>query len=169
MQLITLKRTILILGLFIFAYAGLSLWTPKEKGGIPKMDFNAFEPILHQDNDTVYVINFWATWCKPCVKELPDFEKLNAEYKNQKVKVILVSLDFPNQHEQLLVPFVEENRLRSGIIHLTDVDANKWINKVDPGWSGAIPATLVYKGKNREFHEAQLNYEKLKSIVEPKL
>ena len=140
----------------------------KNPDRIPRMDFDTFESLLHKDNDTMYIINFWATWCKPCIKELPDFEKIGTEYNKQNVRVILVSLDFPSKHEELLLPFVEKNDLQSEVIHLTDVDANKWINKVDPTWSGAIPATLIYKGDFRKFHEGQMNHEKLKAIVESK-
>ncbi|MEZ5148962.1 MAG: hypothetical protein R2759_18295 [Bacteroidales bacterium] len=93
----------------------------------------------------------------------------NTEYEDQKVSVILVSLDFPNKYEQLLLPFVKEKNLQSQIIHLTDVDANAWIDKVSPEWSGAIPATLIYKGNDRGFYESQMNFEKLKSIVKTKL
>ena len=44
----------------------------------------------------VYLIDFWATWCKPCIKELPAFEELNARYQDKGLKVVLVSLDFPD-------------------------------------------------------------------------
>ena len=136
---------------------------------IPQMSFEEFEPLLKMDNDTVYVINFWATWCKPCIKELPDFEKLNKDYKNKNVRLILVSLDFPNKLEELVIPFIEEKKIKSEVIHLTDTDANKWINKVSPLWSGAIPATLIYKGGSAEFHEESMTYEELKKVVESKI
>jgi len=67
--------------------------------------FDDFEPILHQDTDTTYVVNFWATWCGPCVKELPYFEALHKSYKNQPVKVVLVSLDFEKHIVRKLLPF----------------------------------------------------------------
>ncbi len=56
--------------------------------------FEDFEYLLEKDNDTTYVINFWATWCLPCVKELPEFEEINQHFKDKKFKMILVSLDF---------------------------------------------------------------------------
>lgn len=133
---------------------------------VPKLTFDELEPFLHNKNDTVYVINFWATWCKPCIKELPDFEKLNKEFKDDKVKVYLVSLDFPNKHEELLLPFLKKNNIESQVIHLTDTDANSWIDKVSPLWSGSIPATLIYKGNSAEFHESTLTFNELKNIVE---
>ena len=69
---------------------------------IPALNFEALEPFLKKENDTLYVVNFWATWCKPCIKELPAFEKINSEYKSQKVKVLMVSLDFPEHMEKQL-------------------------------------------------------------------
>jgi thiol-disulfide isomerase/thioredoxin len=133
------------------------------------LSFDDFEPHLHYKNDTTYLVNFWASWCNPCVKELPAFERIGKEYSEKKVRVILVSLDFPNQVESRLVPFIEKNGLQSDILVLNDPDANKWINKVDPQWSGSIPATLVYKGENRTFHEGVYSYEELKKIVDRKL
>jgi thiol-disulfide isomerase/thioredoxin len=136
---------------------------------IPSMSFDELEPMLQQTNDTVYIFNFWATWCKPCITELPAFEKINKEYEKRKVKVYLVSIDFPNKHEELLLPFIKNNHIRSSVVHLTDTDANLWIDKVSPQWSGSIPATLVYKGNSREFYEKSLSYVELKNIVESKI
>ena len=152
----------------------LTVWvgtfcTRTHEMNISKLSFEEFEPLLNKDNDTVYVINFWVTWCKPCIKEMPDFEKFWAEYKNKNVKLYLVSLDFPNKHEELLIPFVEKHNIKSEVIHLTDTDSNKWIDKVSPLWSGSLPATLVYKGNSAEFYETTLTFEDLKRIVEQKL
>jgi thiol-disulfide isomerase/thioredoxin len=163
-----LNKWVCVILLLVISWS-ISSCSYEQEQGIPQMDFSEFEPYLEKENDTVYVVNFWATWCKPCLKELPDFEKVNAEYSQRKVEVILVSLDFPNQHDNLLVPFVKDNNLKSRVLHLTDVDANKWIGKVSEEWSGAIPATLVYKGSDRTFHESVMTYEQLKSIVESKL
>ncbi len=130
------------------------------------VDFDQLEPRLHHENDTTYIVNFWATWCKPCVNELPDFERLAAEYKNDKVKFLLVSMDFPQQLETQVLPFIEEHKLKSEVILLFDPNANVWINKVSPKWSGSIPATVVYNKNFRTFHEGSYSYEELKSIIE---
>lgn len=135
-------------------------------GNIPVHDFKSFEPLLYLNNDTTYVVNFWATWCKPCVAELPYFEKLQEEYKDKKVKVLLVSLDFSTQIEKKLVPFMEKRKLKSEVIVLDDPDANGWIDKVNPKWSGAIPATVIYQGKKRGFFEQSFeNYEDLVAVM----
>ena len=57
---------------------------------------------IDNTSDTVYVVNFWATWCKPCVEELPDFEKANQDFATQKVKVLLVTMDFKEDLEKIL-------------------------------------------------------------------
>lgn len=127
-------------------------------------NFDGFQKFLEQKNDTIYVVNFWATWCAPCVKELPYFDQLNAQYKN--VEVLLVSLDFPNQYETKLKPFVEKNNIQSKVIALDDVDMNSWIPKVDKDWSGALPATYIYKNEESKFFEQSFTYDLLKTEVE---
>ncbi len=130
--------------------------------------FDDFEPILHQDTDTTYVVNFWATWCGPCVKELPYFEALHKSYKNQPVKVVLVSLDFEKHIVRKLLPFLNKNDIQSEVVLMADGKANNWIDKVDPSWSGAIPITLVYKGDKREFYEKEFHSEEeLVNIISP--
>lgn len=111
---------------------------------------------FNKSDNKVHVINFWATWCKPCIKELPYIDALTDKYKD-KVKVTLISLDFPRKLDTKLKPFITQNNLKSEVILLDDGKVNEWINEVDPSWSGAIPATLLfYNGKKlffeKEFH-----------------
>jgi thiol-disulfide isomerase/thioredoxin len=131
-------------------------------------EFSTLEPLFHQENDTVYVVNFWATWCKPCVKELPYFEELHNTLGSKKVKVLLVSLDFPDQIQSKLIPFLHDKQLKSDVHVLTDGDMNSWIPKVNKDWSGAIPATLVYNKKQRAFYEQSFDsLEDLTTILKP--
>jgi len=130
---------------------------------IPSLNFSEMEPYFNKKNDTTYVINFWATWCKPCIKELPYFEKITESYKDQKVKVILVSLDFPKKLKSTLEPFVKKRNIKSEVLLLNDDDANTWIPKVSEKWEGAIPATLIYKNENRNFFERSFTYEELET------
>lgn len=137
--------------------------------GIPVYEkFKGLEPMFRFDNDTTYIVNFWATWCKPCIKELPYFEDFNSQHKNKKVKVVLVSLDFPKQVESNLVPFVQKKQLQSKVVVLLDGKYNDWIDKVSPDWSGAIPATYIYKkGRNLLVGEPFENLEELNEVIEP--
>lgn len=111
------------------------------------------EVLLNYDPDTTYVINFWATWCRPCVQELPYFDSLHVKYEGQKVKVILVSLDAEDRIETNLRPFLARKNIQADVVVLTAGKQNDWIDLVDPRWSGAIPITLLIKGENKEFYE----------------
>ncbi len=134
----------------------------EDKGFIIKaFDFNGLENYIKPKDDTVYVVNFWATWCTPCIEELPYFEKINQEYGSKNVKVILVSLDMSKQVLSRLIPFLEKKNIKSEVVLLKDLDADVWINKVDASWSGALPATLIYNSKKRLFFEKSFTYQTL--------
>jgi thiol-disulfide isomerase/thioredoxin len=127
------------------------------------LDFNGLEPYLTRTDEKTYVVNFWATWCAPCVKELPHFEELNANYKDKNVEVILVSLDFPQQYEKNLKPFIKKHDLQSKILVLDDIDMNTWIPKVNENWDGAIPVTIIYNKNKRIFYDRPFTYAELKT------
>lgn len=136
---------------------------------IQVVDFEQLQSRLELRNDTTYVVNFWATWCLPCIKEMPAFQKIHEEYISQKVKVLLVSLDFVKHIDSRLIPFIEKHELTPEVIVLNDPDANAWIDKVSPRWSGALPATLIFNKNFREFFEQEFTYLSLKQIVESNL
>ena len=127
-------------------------------------DFDGLQKYLTTTDDKTYVVNFWATWCAPCIKELPYFEKLNKEYSNQ-VEVILVSLDFPSKYETKLKPYIKNKNLKSKVVALDDVDSNTWIPKIDKDWTGAIPATVIFNKNKRKFYEKSFNFEELETEV----
>ncbi|WP_456442419.1 TlpA family protein disulfide reductase [Psychroserpens sp.] len=127
-------------------------------------DFDGLQKFLSTTDDKTYVVNFWATWCAPCVKELPYFEKLNKEYSKD-VEVILVSLDFPSKYETRLKPYIKNKNLKSKVVALNDVDSNTWIPKVDESWTGAIPATVIFNKNERKFYEKSFNYNELETEV----
>ena len=128
--------------------------------------FDDFEHLLNKNNDTTYVVNFWATWCGPCVKELPYFEELHRKTRGEKIKVILVSLDFKRQIEKKFIPFLQKNKIQSDVVLLLDGKEVEWIDRVDTRWSGAIPITIVYQGSERAFIEDTFHsYTELKDFV----
>ena len=128
---------------------------------ITEIDGDGITVLSRNSNDTTYVINFWATWCSPCVNEIDFFEEVHISFEDSKVKVILVSLDFPNQVEQRLIPFLEAREITAQVMLMTDLDYNSWIERVDKSWSGAIPATLIFNGERRVFLEQELTRDEL--------
>ncbi|QWX85004.1 redoxin domain-containing protein [Cellulophaga sp. HaHaR_3_176] len=122
---------------------------------IPILNFSSLEPLLHTKSDKIYIVNFWAMWCAPCIKELPVFQEY--EKNNPNVEVLLVSLDFPEDVDTKLKPFLKKKGITSNVVLLDDPDANSWIDKVNPKWSGAIPFTIIFNNENRSYHERPFN------------
>jgi thiol-disulfide isomerase/thioredoxin len=135
---------------------------------VPVLNFSQVEQHYSSNSDTVYVVNFWATWCKPCIEELPAFLKVEQELKSTPFKLILVSLDFPQHINTRVIPFLDKHGIKSDVYVLDD-DANQWINKVNPDWDGSIPATLVVKKKTASFFNQTFEYDELLKLVKPKL
>lgn len=133
-----------------------------EKIGIPEL-----EKILASPADELHVINFWATWCPPCVTELPYFEKLSQEYKDKGVRFILISLDFPSQIETNLIPFLNKNKITADVRVMTNLDYNSWIEKVDESWQGNIPVTLFFNNskKIKYFHPSEVTEKELRDLI----
>ncbi|MBK7429628.1 MAG: TlpA family protein disulfide reductase [Bacteroidetes bacterium] len=114
----------------------------------------------------IQVVNFWASWCKPCIVELPYFEKINSEIGSNNFKVCLVNLDFNSKFRGAATDFIKNKKIKSKVVHINDTDPNEWINKVDSSWSGAIPATLIYvNGQKVFFKEGEMSYEELKAEI----
>lgn len=130
------------------------------------VDYSGLEPMLNKKDNKTYVVNFWATWCLPCVKELPYFEKINREYKDKNVEVILVSLDFPEKKESRLIPYINKKKLRSKVVLLDDPNEQVWIAKVDENWEGAIPVTIIYNKHKRKFYGQSFTQEELQKEIE---
>jgi thiol-disulfide isomerase/thioredoxin len=132
------------------------------------MDYDQLKPLLNQKNDTTYVVNFWATWCAPCVKEIPYFVQLDSLYADAPFKLVLVSLDFKKDYIQKLMPFVRDRNLEDYVVVLEDNRSNFWIDDIDKSWSGAIPATLVFQGERRTFYEKSFHHmDELNEIIKP--
>ncbi|MCF6295822.1 MAG: TlpA family protein disulfide reductase [Flavobacteriaceae bacterium] len=129
-------------------------------------DFDGLEPFLTKKDNKTYVVNFWATWCAPCIKEMPHFEKLNTNYKHKNVEVLLVSLDFPFNYEKKLKPFIKKHKLQSKVIALDDPDMNTWIPKIDKNWDGTIPVTIIYNKSKRIFYNQTFTYNQLEEELQ---
>lgn len=133
-----------------------------EKIGVPEL-----EKILASPENALHVVNFWATWCPPCITELPYFEKLSKEFQGRGVKFILISLDFPSQIESRLIPFLKTNKITADVRVMTNIDYNSWIEKVDSSWQGNIPVTLFFNNarKTKYFHPSELTEKELKDLI----
>lgn len=124
-----------------------------------------------KNTDTLYIVNFWATWCGPCVKELPEFEKLRKAYEGKPVKIILVSLDFKEEYEKRIPWFIKKKEIKHEVVWLNETNANTFIPKIEPTWQGSIPATLIINARNeyRNFYEGTISAERLQPLIDKQL
>lgn len=128
--------------------------------------FPQMDSLLQESGKEILVVNFWATWCKPCVAELPSFDSLAASGRDD-LRFLFISLDFKSQLKSKLVPFLEQRKFPGPVFLLNEPDYNSWINRVDPRWQGSIPATLVLNkmtGK-RVFHEGSVTSAELLLLI----
>ncbi len=121
---------------------------------------------IRQEKDHIQVINFWATWCAPCLKEMPLFEKLNEERKDVRVRLVSLDLDLDPNVEKVR-NFVIRKKIKSEVMILDEQNPTSWIEKIDKSWSGALPATLVINNKNgkRKFVERELQPGELEKLI----
>jgi len=144
-------------------------------GGTSKHDYSVkivrfadLEVVMKKNDDKLYVVNFWATWCRPCVLELPEFMEVNDAYRNQpRFKMILVSLDMAKEAETTVRAFLEKRKMDVGVYLLDDnKHMNEWIPAIDQNWSGAIPATVFYRnGEKVEFIENKMQKSELEQLI----
>lgn len=140
----------------------LSLVSYSLKSQVKFLTLNDLDRRIAKGKDTTYVINFWATWCSPCVAELPNFEKLRVENLNKPVKIILISLDFKSKLQKAVIPFVQKNNINAEIFLLNELDKQIYTQRIDKKWSGAIPATLFVNKKVRHFYEKEFTEDELR-------
>lgn len=161
-----MKKYTLICLLFGCMMINTSSWAQSSVVSVVK--FNQLEHIFNSSSDTVYVINFWATWCAPCVKELPDFNAVYQKYKDRKVRVLLVSLDFSDELEKRLIPMIKRKKITPEVWLLDESDPNAWIDRVEPTWQGEIPVTLILQPsrKYRKFIQGQTHLSELVSVIQ---
>lgn len=156
--MINMKKWIIIWSL---ALLGVQQANAQHTESIP------FESILQKISAEkgIVVLNLWATWCKPCVTELPHFQKLQDSLAGANFQVWLGSADLSAQVKNV-APFLAAKEFTMKSFHISDAGDSNWINKADPSFSGAIPATIVYKdGVKVGFHEGAFNEEELFAFI----
>ena len=132
------------------------------------VDFDELKTIINKKDDKLYLVNFWATWCKPCVAELPGFMEVNKTYRNNPhFKMILVSMDMAKDLNTAVKTFITKNNITPDVYLLDDNKRmNEWIPTIDTNWSGAIPATVFYRnGEKLEFIENVVEKEELVKLI----
>jgi thiol-disulfide isomerase/thioredoxin len=145
--------------LILFAFLVVSAMSYGQK--VRLLTADQLQERIKNGKDSTYVVNFWATWCAPCIKELPHFEKFSQENKSDKLAVILISVDFKSKLTSAVVPFVKRKNIKNQVFLLNESNPQEYIDRIDPSWSGSIPATLFIKNNKRKFVESEFTYDQL--------
>jgi thiol-disulfide isomerase/thioredoxin len=129
---------------------------------IKRIKITELATYISQSNHPL-IINFWATFCGPCVRELPYFQTLTAKYKDAQVELLLVSLDLPNYYPSKIAAFAKEKHIQAPIAWLNETNADYFCPIMDKSWTGGIPSTLFVNNltKFRRFYERQLTEPQL--------
>jgi thiol-disulfide isomerase/thioredoxin len=136
-------------------------------GEAPVVGQQDVEKMLKNHGSELLVVNFWATWCAPCVEELPYFVSASKEYKESDVRFLGISIDFHDQVDELVIPFLKKREIPySNVVFFGK--SEEMINFFSPEWSGAIPVTFIYDREGNQVAKIlrPLSYEELKSAIE---
>lgn len=135
---------------------------------VKTIDENGLDSLVKNRSGKVLVLNVWATWCEPCREEFPDLIKLSNELKDMNVEFIAISVDYPDEIESKINPFLDTMNVPFQVFVSDFPSQDSFINKFDKNWSGAVPATFIYdkKGKHQSFLLGKQSYHQFKKAIE---
>ena len=138
----------------------------KEPVNLETIDDEGLKTLLKNDTKKLRLINIWATWCGPCVAEIPDFLNINRMYRNRDFELITISADKPDKKDKALSTLKRLQASSKNYIYNSD-DIYKLIELVDPKWQGALPYTLLVEPNGKIVYQKQgaINPLKMKTLI----
>lgn len=120
---------------------------------LPSRSWEALQAVIRENPDTLYILNFWTTWCRPCVAELPYLQAAAQELQDSlPVRIWLISLDFPPEGPRAAAALLHRKGITLPAFWLEEKDPNSWIPHLNPNWDGSIPYTQA--SLNGPYHGA---------------
>lgn len=145
----------------------VSMGLSSHKVGV--LSYEQLETSTQKSNDTLYIVNFWATWCRPCVGELPYFLESARKNTNQKVKFLFASINSLKEME-IVQKFTDTRNITQQVFILNAGNPNVWLDKIDKSWGGSIPATVMYRNNKKVFFkEGEFTQTEIDSVINLKL
>ena len=114
----------------------------EEPVSISKADTTDLQALRRNDSGKFRLINFWATWCPPCVAEFDDLVTVNRMYRHRDFELVTVSINTPDEENQVLEFLKKEHASNRNLIFASN-DTEQLMNAFDPQWQGAVPYTVL--------------------------
>ena len=135
------------------------------------LDLPGLQNLISQRNGRVLFINVWATWCIPCREEFPDLVRLTNTFQDRPVEIIAISADYPDEIDSKVIPFLESQRVNFPVYVQNFAGQEDFINFLNRGWSGALPASFIYNtgGEQKSFLLGKQSYQELVNALENEL
>jgi thiol-disulfide isomerase/thioredoxin len=120
-----------------------------------------------KESKTPLIVNFWATFCVPCLQEIPHFQELTRKYKPQGVSILFVSLDLQKAYPDSIIKTAGKHNISEPIVWLNETNADYFCPKIDSSWTGGMPSSLFVNNATgfHKFFEEPLSKEQLEKEI----
>jgi thiol-disulfide isomerase/thioredoxin len=132
---------------FAFLLAAVSLWAAAPQ--LTPVDEASYTKLVAAHKGKVVLVDFWATWCVPCRKEMPELVQLQSRFRSKGLQLITVSADEPDKVAEAQ-KFLAQHNVPAPAYIREAKDDDKFINSIDSKWSGALPALFIYDKSGRK-------------------
>jgi thiol-disulfide isomerase/thioredoxin len=151
----------------LLAAATTVLWAAAATAAEPiaKIDIPRLEALINGNQGKVTIVNFWATWCPPCLKEFPDIIKLYNQYHDRGLEVVAISMNEPEEMEDIAA-FIQDHNPPFPVYLAATLDET-FYSGIGNDWQGLIPLTLIFdtEGKSAHFHLKEVNFAGLEQDI----
>ena len=117
-------------------------------------DAQALGKLRQNGSGKLRLVNFWATWCGPCITEFPDLVKINRSFRHRAFELVTVAANFPDEKKEVLA-FLQKNQAATQNLLFADTDKYKSMAAFDPEWNSALPYTLLLGMKGEVLYKMQ--------------
>jgi len=149
--------------LILIAWVFLQFSNQIQAQSVKIIVYKELDQRISKASDSIRVYNIWASWCRPCIMELPHFKEAQKQLQDQPVKFYFITMDVPDKIEK--AKDILKQKGFEGSHFLLNESTNYWIEQMDPNWAGDIPYTVLVKRDGKKV-PASYVFSSTKQLVE---